>query len=1342
MNNFISFNDIKSSEIEKKHNQLKLKLENLKYTQPLGYDSLPLIDRLVNDLQVIQNSHKNIEEVNEKLKEDKDNELKIGNPLRNQNISLVHENKLLQEEILKLRNENNQKYKVNVLNEKALKDKILEFEFLLGEKDVKIKDLEIDNLKLTKKLNEILEKVYGKQGGLENIDKLLKTDIPFFTKKKEFYVSQELHRQTDKKTIEKIEQNLLSKEEWARDLRQSELRCEKYRELNSNLEGKLSILKNDKKEISEIIVKKEEELRKFYDNYAPIDEIKYKYELENLKKQIDKVNKQNDILNNQNHELKEENHFHKHRCFKEEVSKQDKEIFNLKNEIEKLKAQKPEQIKEKINNEQAKKDDNQIFLLQERINLLEAEKKDLFEKNQELTEMSSQLQDHIKKKLEELNSTINTEKSALNGMIKKLESEISKMVIQEQDLKKKNRELVSQVDNLRAENNILKGKDVMLLKDMQEKAENVNSIYIELESQLKQNQILRDQNSNLDNLNSEIQKRLKIVTLELDSKSIEIVKVKETLKSKEDEISNLKSKYVKEGFELEKLGTTNKIIESKAKNLENEKQNYELIISNKNNRIKSLETEYGSSKLKIKELEEHILNNQIEYKSLTEEFKQSLDENRNLNEKILMLQQESYNNTFNNKLDGLEKLVSKLKNEKSYFEKEFEVLSNKLKLNNEKNFSLSEENQNLKIQLEFSKTESEKKIINLEDEIVILQNKLSSFDQNSYDVNKAYIDLKEEINKLTIKNNNLKSDNEHLKGEKILQDFEFKKLTLEKTNLQENVKILKANIDEKNNEIKFLNETIDKMKDKAFDDGAVKTSKIGEETLIFQQKLQQEQIENERLSFICKNNSDKFFMFEKELALSKQHEIKLQEMLEQSTKSKDDLLKKLNEEIIKRRSLEDEKKNKQEIDTINSSQLTKLKEENESLKFTLNTLSSKYDNINDELDSKTQDIVRLTSELETYRKINLDLNSKLNSQIERHQIDYKRLNEREDILKQNNLKIASLESEKNDLNSNCFKLKKNLESLTQDFNQLLDAHQNASKENERLKIENNKLNSLKTQINLNNEQYEARFISQQNDISNFGEQYNLLLQKNTNLKNKLNLFRQENEACAQVIATLEKEKSEMNAFINKIKTEYNQLLEKTSTIEVHLNLVNDENNKLKEIISQNKIQVKDLSTNLKANTNIYVNLESQIFDLNKENLKLKKEKEEVLNQINQLIIKLDSYEKHCKLLDTEKLNLEMIIEKERNENINLTKHIQYITSENDFLKKNKDSYNDNTLPMQINQLNTKKRGDEDDIENLKNMIDHFKKENITIKEELNLLRESNMKLSKVSFNQSNYSSSN
>ena len=175
MSTLTKFNDVQSNDIKKKQETIRKRLETLNYKQPFyGNENLDLIDRLTNDIIQLQQSNQEYQDDNSKLLKDKENEVAIAGPLRNENMKLFNEKSQLQKEIIRLKNENNDKLKEYDLAMKSLNDRILEFNHLLSEKDYKIKDTEREYAKLNKKFSEVLEKVYGsKQVGLENIEKVL-----------------------------------------------------------------------------------------------------------------------------------------------------------------------------------------------------------------------------------------------------------------------------------------------------------------------------------------------------------------------------------------------------------------------------------------------------------------------------------------------------------------------------------------------------------------------------------------------------------------------------------------------------------------------------------------------------------------------------------------------------------------------------------------------------------------------------------------------------------------------------------------------------------------------------------------------------------------------------------------------------------------------------------------------------------------------------------------------------------------------------------------------------------------------------------------------------------------
>ena len=67
------------------------------------------------------------------------------------------------------------------------------------------------------------------------------------------------------------------------------------------------------------------------------EELKLRYNNENIQEQNNKLLTQIDFLNKENHRLREIDHFHTHRCKEEEERKLDEQISKLTNENKKLK---------------------------------------------------------------------------------------------------------------------------------------------------------------------------------------------------------------------------------------------------------------------------------------------------------------------------------------------------------------------------------------------------------------------------------------------------------------------------------------------------------------------------------------------------------------------------------------------------------------------------------------------------------------------------------------------------------------------------------------------------------------------------------------------------------------------------------------------------------------------------------------------------------------------------------------------------------------------------------------------------------------------------------------------
>lgn len=1337
---FNQFSNVRTTDIEKKYLQLKSKLDNNNYTLPLGYDSLALVDKLLSDVIQSRNDNFKLQEANNKMMEDKQSELAIGNPLRNQNLNLFNENKLLHEEIEKIRNECINKVKVSELACKSLNDKILEVKHLLQEKDFKIKDLEIENSKTVKKLSDVLDKIYGKQGGLENVDKIIKSEIPFFVKKQEFVMTM---NPIPKKLKKNMENNLVTKEEWANDIRAIELRCDKFRELNKELEKKKEELMETQMELDSKLKKKEDELRKFYENYAPVDEIKFKYELENQKKMIEKLNKQNDIVNQENHKLKEENHIHKHRCYFDEIKKLDKEIIRLKKEIEALKSSE-NQTSSKSDSKTDKNElsgnlVSQINLLNQKCKILEDDNTDLQHKNKELSQLSKELSEEYERKTSEMISLNNSEKRLMQEKIKSISTEISKLNSSLEEKSKIELLLKNEIDKLKAENNIIRGKDIMLLQDMQEKTNNVDSIYNELNLQLKHNSEMRSKMTELENLNSDLEKRLREALRENDSKIREINLLKEENLSLNENLSNNKNNNLRDGMEKDKFATTNKLNEAKIRNLETEKNALEGILSKKNQLLTDLENERSLLKKNVNDKELIISSLQSEYKILSEEFKGQLDENKTLEENLRIEKSKNssihQNNVSKTKIENLESTIKQYSQDKINLQAEKNALENRLE-----DMKLNLENtQTLKIDLEkryddlFNKHQEEIKSLNQEN--LDLKYKVATNDKYSTEETIKMNSNKKEIKDLMDKLNSTKNQLEDLKGEKVLFEFEIKKHLLEKSNLNETISSLKINIEEKNSELRFLNETLMKLKSQMNESGALSSNKTSEEILILHQKIGEEKAENEKLQYINKEYSDRKNLLEKELALSSQQINKLKDTIDDIKKSKEEIFSKLNEEIAKRRKIESQHEYNSDTEKILSDQLQLLKTQNDELKFSLNTLSGKYDMINDELDIKTNDISRLTSELETSRKINLDINSKFNNQIERHQADYKRLNERENLIREMQIQIGSLEKKKEDLNSKVNELSRENKLIKEDLENVIGQNSILNDELNEFKNKCQKAELTVGNMNLNNEFFLNKIQTLENDNQDLTQHYQKALIENTKTKKKLDLFVEENKAAAEHIAILANKSNEYEAYIKKVNDEIDNLNKKIESLDNYSNSVNNENLKLKEMLKKFNVDLKDMNNNMNVNKEINLNYENHILELKKRINKIEIDKTELTNQLSSTKMKLESLSESKNNNEKKLIQLENLLQEERKQNFSMAKLVESLKNENNSYKQNNMLLNNNVMissesEKENNVVNKVQDNNNKDIDELKNYVMYLKSTNEDLENALKFAREDNLRLSK------------
>lgn len=126
---------------ERKFSQLKKRLESLNYTQPLGLESVPLCERILNDLIKTTEGYQAIKKRNDDIKSSHDKILIEMNPLMTQNQKSSIEIDSLQKELVHIKEDNDKKetqFRITIKNLENEKD---DYRALLSQKEGILKSL-------------------------------------------------------------------------------------------------------------------------------------------------------------------------------------------------------------------------------------------------------------------------------------------------------------------------------------------------------------------------------------------------------------------------------------------------------------------------------------------------------------------------------------------------------------------------------------------------------------------------------------------------------------------------------------------------------------------------------------------------------------------------------------------------------------------------------------------------------------------------------------------------------------------------------------------------------------------------------------------------------------------------------------------------------------------------------------------------------------------------------------------------------------------------------------------------------------------------------------------------
>ena len=335
---------MKGRDIEREYMRVKKSLEVLGYKDPLGIDSVSIVNKVLNDLIKTTEGFKKLQDERDKLRNELKSQGDLILPFRNENIRLTKENNELHQEMIKLKDVLEKNSSANLQNITKIKNEKEEFKLLLSQKDslIKTQQAEIDSLK--QKMNDLFDKLY-----LENVNSngnttsiINKTNTGDILSRKVvprgvFEISAPLEEgglsgnnlgeEIFKKELENFN---INKESWMRDLKLADSEAEKLRneiralknqinEQESNIQTLRNKVSNRDSEINNL------QMNKFIGDENR-EELKIKYNAENLKEINDKLQAQIDFLNEENHKLQGIEYFHTHRCREEEIKKLDSQI--------------------------------------------------------------------------------------------------------------------------------------------------------------------------------------------------------------------------------------------------------------------------------------------------------------------------------------------------------------------------------------------------------------------------------------------------------------------------------------------------------------------------------------------------------------------------------------------------------------------------------------------------------------------------------------------------------------------------------------------------------------------------------------------------------------------------------------------------------------------------------------------------------------------------------------------------------------------------------------------------------------------------------------------------------
>ena len=444
---------MKGRDIEREYMRVKKSLEVLGYKDPLGIDSVSIVNKVLNDLIKTTEGFKKLQDERDKLRNELKSQGDIVLPLRNENIRLTKENNELHQEMIKLKDALEKNSNASMQNMTKIQNEKDEFKLLLSQKDSLIKTqlAEIDSLK--QKMNDLFDKLYlesvNSNGNTTSVinktnsgDMISRKVVPrgvfeFSAPLEDKGLGTSPKKNFGEEIFKKELENFnLNKESWMRDLKLADSEAEKLRNEIRELKNKINEQESNIQTLRNNLSNRDSEINNLQMNKFIGDEnkeeLKIKYNAENLKEINEKLQAQIDFLNEENHKLQGIEYFHTHRCREEEIKKLDSQISSLRRENDILKSQIDSinstnrtimNKEKKMNNEGMNKLNEQINQLNNELVSISSEKKKLEKENLSIQKELLILNDSIAKYKEAQNvqlSNFNSERLGLNSQIENL----------------------------------------------------------------------------------------------------------------------------------------------------------------------------------------------------------------------------------------------------------------------------------------------------------------------------------------------------------------------------------------------------------------------------------------------------------------------------------------------------------------------------------------------------------------------------------------------------------------------------------------------------------------------------------------------------------------------------------------------------------------------------------------------------------------------------------------------------------------------------------------------------------------------------------------------------------